>query len=159
MDTKTLKSQRQGDSLIVDNYLFNKGKINKNGKVRWYCKNRKTKNCKVSVVTINSTNTIESVEGEHNHTSISNAEIIFKTAISEVTESAIQSKKKSAQSICNTAINDILKSEDLDPTDPAVAKAAKIIKGRLSNIKIIKPPAFFNAIIIIIFKFLYIFYR
>ena len=121
------KSQREGQHLVIDNYIFTKAKENNNGTVRWYCKDRRNKTCKVAAVTRGSH--VERVESQHDHPANSDAEIIFKSALSEVTQLGKNSKKQSAQSICNIALSKVLNENDLDPTNPIVSKAALIIKG------------------------------
>ena len=72
---------------------------------------------------------VESIDGEHNHPAYNDAEIIFKSARSDLIESGKQSSKLSAQSICIVAVSNLIKEHNLDPTDPDVSKAATIIKS------------------------------
>ena len=70
----TFKSRRNGNTLVIENHLFNLAKENKNGSSRWYCKYRKNKSvlCKVVVVTFGSC-IVESIDGEHNHPAYNDA--------------------------------------------------------------------------------------
>ena len=126
----TFKSRRNGNTLVIENHLFNLAKENKNGSSRWYCKYRKNKSvlCKVVAVTFGSC-IVESIDGEHNHPAYNDAEIIFKSARSDLIESGKQSSKLSAQSICIVAVSYLIKEHNLDPTDQDVSKAATIIKS------------------------------
>ena len=123
------ETNRKGDFQVVNNHIYFKAKENKNGSVLWYCKNRRDNSCTASIKILGSH--VESTSGEHNHPPYDENEIIFMSAKQSISKAANESRKQSGKSICTSITSKIFNDYKLDPTDPAVSQAAKIIMGKL----------------------------
>ena len=131
MDSKYLKNQRKGHdgqecyNLTIDNYSYEKRRINNNS-IMWYCKKWRTTRCNAHVKTSLDRQILQK-KNDHNHSPLSNSHILIEEARRNLRETAVANRRESTQSICIREADRIVKINNMNLECPDVSKATKLL--------------------------------
>ena len=125
MDSKTIQTKRDGINLLVNNYVYEVRRRNKDS-IAWCCVEWRKTRCSATIKT-NLINQVLSQFGEHQHAPLTSVEIIFKENRPELHALAKTNRRDSSNSICIREADRLIRENGLNISNQDVLKASSII--------------------------------
>jgi hypothetical protein len=122
---KYVPTRREVDSLVIDNYLFQRvsASTNKDGSVGWRCKEYRTKTKCQSTCRVGPNGDLLRNPGPHNHQSVSDAELVFMKAKADAKKRCRSENNISVQQIFMQEMGKALINSGIDTNSPDLVKA------------------------------------
>ena len=132
-NVQTLKTQRGGDHLVLENFTYELRRKNKDS-IMWCCTQWRVTRCNAQVKTNNNREVLIQ-KGEHDHPPLSDSHLIFKAALPDLHEKAVQNRRESARSLCLREADKLVNLNEMNLESQEIAKSSKLIYNHVKSLE------------------------